>query len=81
MFYLMNYFIWQVAYMIKNIIKIIGEFPSRSFVTKNFSYPYYENADRGREDTLSLLLLLNVVTLVVFVLNTIVLIYRLRRKR
>lgn len=66
---------------LKNIIKIIGQFPSRSFVTNNFSYPYYENADRGREDVLSILLVLNAVTFVIFAVNTTILIYKLRRKR
>ena len=51
------------------VFEILKSFPTRSYRSEAVVYPYWENADRGTEDILALLMVLNAVTLAIFVTN------------
>ncbi|MBR6632993.1 MAG: ABC transporter permease [Clostridia bacterium] len=65
---------------LKKIFSLLKEFPTRSYRSEAVSYPYWENAERGVEDILTLLLAVNLVTLTGFVISLAVFIAE-RKKR
>lgn len=56
-------------YKIKSIFKLIKDFPTRSYRTEAVSYPYWENASRGVEDILAILLIANAITSMTFIIS------------
>ncbi len=51
------------------IFSVLREFPTRSYRGDSIRYPYWENADRGVEDTLAVILVLSVITAVFFIIS------------
>lgn len=70
-------------YGIGRIFGILKEFPTRSYRSESVTYPYWENADRGTEDVLTLILSVGAVTALVFVIQIIIFIIGIieRKKR
>lgn len=67
-------------YQLKKTLSLIKEFPMRSYHTDKIEYPYWENVDRGNEDILAVLLIVNVIALILFVFNLVLFIIE-RKKR
>lgn len=70
-------------YGIGRIFGILKEFPTRSYRSESLTYPYWENADRGTEDVLALLLAVNVLSALAFIIQLIAFIITVieRKKR
>lgn len=64
---------------LKKIFGLIKDFPTRSYRTESAVYPYWENVQRGEEDILAVLLILNAVTAVVFAAELIIFIAERKR--
>ncbi|MBP3700398.1 MAG: ABC transporter permease [Lachnospiraceae bacterium] len=64
-------------YSFVSLWKILGQFGTRSMNTKAIIYPYWENAARGWEDVLSLLLLIQMLLLIQPAVLLIVVLWRL----
>lgn len=54
---------------LKEIFSLLKAFPTRSYRNEAISYPYWENAQRGVQDVLTLLLAVNLITLAGFVIS------------
>ena len=67
-------------FSLKNTILNLKGFTTRSFVTEPLDYPYWENEDRGREDTLTCLFVIALVSMLFFLVELILFIYHVRRK-
>ncbi len=67
-------------FSIKKIFGLLKEFPIRSYRTHGMSYPYWENTDRGTEDVLAVLLVVNAITLAGLLTNIVMFISE-RKKR
>lgn len=63
------------------LLSVIGQFGTRSMNAKAIIYPYWENAARGWEDILSILLVLELLFLLVPVILLIILIRKLWKGR
>ena len=61
--------------------KNLKSFTKRSYITEPLDFPYFENADREREDKLALLMALSIMALVIFFAELTLFIFRIRRKR
>ncbi len=59
----------------------LRNFTSRSYVTDKLAFPYFENADREREDTLAVFMALSLVSIALFVIRLIIFIIERRKKR
>ena len=68
-------------FSIKNTFSNLREFTTRSFVTEPLDFPYWENEDRGREDTLACLMVLTLVSALFFLIELTLFIYQIRRKK
>lgn len=62
-----------------NTFKGLKDFTSRSYVTEALAYPYFENADREREDVLALFMAAAIASIVVFVIKLIIFIIERRK--
>ena len=63
-----------------NIFDTLKEFPTRSYRSSSITYPYWENAERGMEDILAVLLVVNALTAFGLVVNFIILIIERKLK-
>lgn len=69
-------------YGIGRIFGMLKEFPTRSYRSESVTYPYWENADRGTEDVLALLLAVSTVAALVFIIRlTVFIIGIIERKK
>ncbi len=68
-------------YSLKNTFLNLKSFTSRSFVTEPLDFPYWENEDRGREDTLACLMALTLVSVLFFLIELTLFIHEIRRKK
>ena len=68
-------------FSIKNTFSNLREFTTRSFVTEPLDFPYWENEERGREDTLSCLMALTLVSALFFLIELTLFIHEIRRKK
>ncbi len=68
-------------FSLKNTFSNLCEFTTRSFVTEPLDFPYWENEDRGREDTLSCLMVLTLASILFFLIELTLFIHEIRRKK
>lgn len=68
-------------FSLKNTFSNLREFTTRSFVTEPQDFPYWENEDRGREDTMVLLMALTFVSIIFFLIELTLFIHEIRRKK
>ena len=66
---------------LKNTFKNLKSFTTRSIISDEQSFPYWENDDRQREDTLVIIETLLFLSLLNLVLRLIIFIVRIRRKQ
>lgn len=64
-----------------SLLGVLGQFGTRSMNAKAIIYPYWENAARGWEDILALLLLIQMILLAVPAVLLVVLIHKLWKNR
>jgi hypothetical protein len=67
-------------YSLKSTVNLILNFTTRSYKTDKVVYPYFENHERGCEDTLAILFSCTLITGIIFALNLAVFIIE-RKKR
>ncbi len=59
----------------------LRDFTSRSYVTEELAFPYFENADREREDVLAVFMAIAILSIALFVIRLIIFIIERRKKR